>query len=133
MPHMTQQCMARQLLNQLNEGDFQGATHMKPVVIFRHTATEGPGYLASFLDAHHIPWKLIRIDVGDAVPENYSEFGGLVFMGGPMSVNDDLPWIPKVLKLIQGAVAADVPGVGALPWRATDVKSVRRYDLRSSG
>jgi GMP synthase-like glutamine amidotransferase len=33
-------------------------------------------------------------------------------MGGPMSVNDDLPWIPKVLKLIREAVAADVPVLG---------------------
>jgi GMP synthase-like glutamine amidotransferase len=85
---------------------------MKPVAIFRHATTEGPGYLASFLDARQIPWKLIRIDAGDAIPESHAEFSGLVFMGGPMSVNDDLPWIPKVLSLIQGAVAAKVPVLG---------------------
>ena len=33
-------------------------------------------------------------------------------MGGPMSVNDRLPWIPKVVSLIQQAVAADVPVLG---------------------
>jgi GMP synthase-like glutamine amidotransferase len=33
-------------------------------------------------------------------------------MGGPMSVNDPLPWIPRVTKLIQQAVAADVPVLG---------------------
>jgi GMP synthase-like glutamine amidotransferase len=33
-------------------------------------------------------------------------------MGGPMSVNDPLPWIPGVLKLIRAAVAAGVPVLG---------------------
>ncbi len=33
-------------------------------------------------------------------------------MGGPMSVNDPLPWIPQVTRLIQQAVAADVPVLG---------------------
>lgn len=33
-------------------------------------------------------------------------------MGGPMSVNDPLPWIPKVTDLIRKAVAADVPVLG---------------------
>lgn len=85
---------------------------MKPVAIFRHARTEGPGYLADFLDAHGIPWKLIRIDTGDALPASAGEFSGLVFMGGPMSVNDDLPWISPVLALIREAVAADIPVLG---------------------
>jgi len=33
-------------------------------------------------------------------------------MGGPMSVNDDLPWIPEVEALIGDAVAKDVPLLG---------------------
>jgi GMP synthase-like glutamine amidotransferase len=33
-------------------------------------------------------------------------------MGGPMSVNDDLPWIPPVLALIRAAVAQDIPVIG---------------------
>lgn len=85
---------------------------MKPVAIFRHARTEGPGYLADFLDKRSIPWRLIRIDAGDALPALASEFSGLVFMGGPMSVNDDLPWIPPVLALIRSAVAEDIPVLG---------------------
>ena len=85
---------------------------MKPVAIFRHTATEGPGYLAIFLDQRQIPWQLIAIDAGDDVPQNAAAFSGLVFMGGPMSVNDDLPWIPDVEALIRDAVAKDVPLLG---------------------
>jgi GMP synthase-like glutamine amidotransferase len=85
---------------------------MKPVAIFRHTATEGPGYLATFLEERKIPWQLIRIDAGEAVPQSASAYSGLVFMGGPMSVNDDLPWIAKIETLIRDAVAKDVPLLG---------------------
>ncbi len=85
---------------------------MKPVAIFRHYPTEGPGFLAQFLDEKSIPWQLIRIDAGDPVPDEVGDFSGLVFMGGPMSVNDDLPWIPPVLALICYAVGQDIPVLG---------------------
>jgi GMP synthase-like glutamine amidotransferase len=85
---------------------------MKPVVIFRHAASEGPGYLAEFLDAHGIPWQLVRVDANDPLPTDPAAFSGLAFMGGPMSVNDDLPWIPPVLQLIRHAVGRDIPVLG---------------------
>ena len=85
---------------------------MKPVAIFRHAPTEGPGYFADFLDQKTIPWQLIRIDQGDTLPATAEDFSGLVFMGGPMSVNDDLPWIPPVLSLIREAMAKDIPVLG---------------------
>jgi GMP synthase-like glutamine amidotransferase len=85
---------------------------MNPVAIFRHFHSEGPGYFATFLERHGIPWQLVKIDAGDAVPPNVNAYSGLAFMGGPMSVNDDLPWIPPVLQLIRDAVAADVPVLG---------------------
>jgi GMP synthase-like glutamine amidotransferase len=85
---------------------------MKPIAIFRHAATEGPGYLAEFLDERKIPWQLIRIDAGEAVPRNADDFAGLVFMGGPMSVNDDLPWITQIEALIRDAYAKDIPLLG---------------------
>jgi len=85
---------------------------MKPVAIFRHTATEGPGYFAIYLDAHRIPWQLVKIDAGEPVPSDAGDYAGLVFMGGPMSVNDALPWIPRALALINSAVGADIPVLG---------------------
>ena len=85
---------------------------MKPVAIFRHHAGEGPGYFATFLDAHGIPWELVGIDAGVPPPPTCADFSGLCFMGGPMSVNDDLPWIPPVLALIRSAVDTGVPVIG---------------------
>jgi len=85
---------------------------MKPVAIFRHSPTEGPGYFATYLDDHGVPWRLIRLDEGGAVPAAADGFAGLCFMGGPMSVNDPLPWVAPVLSLIRAAVDADVPVIG---------------------
>jgi len=85
---------------------------MQEILIFRHAPHEGPGYLADYLDRHHLPWRLIRIDENDPIPSSIDGVSGLVLMGGPMSVNDPLPWIPQVTKLIQRAVAANVPVLG---------------------
>jgi GMP synthase-like glutamine amidotransferase len=85
---------------------------VKPVAIFRHSPAEGPGYLGTYLDAHSIDWKLVRIDAGEAAPASADGFSGIVFMGGPMSVNDELPWIPQVLKLIRAAVEEGIPVLG---------------------
>ena len=85
---------------------------MRPVAIFRHVGHEGPGRLGEFLDNHGIPMQVIAVDRNEAIPVSPDAFSGLVFMGGPMSVNDDLPWIPRSLELIRKAVAADIPVLG---------------------
>jgi GMP synthase-like glutamine amidotransferase len=88
------------------------AVAMKPVAIFRHSPTEGPGYFSDYLDERAIPWRIVRIDAGEAVPGDPRHFSGVALMGGPMSVNDPLPWIPQVLAFIRDAMDADVPVVG---------------------
>lgn len=85
---------------------------MKQVVVFRHACCEGAGYLGTFLARHAIPWCEVRIDKGEAVPTSVDNYSGIVLMGGPMSVNDDLPWIPPLLQLIRQAVDKDVPLLG---------------------
>lgn len=90
----------------------QPVTKMKPVAILRFFSIEGPGYFATFLDQHAVPWQLIRLDAGDTLPDNLSGFSGLVLMGGPMSVHDDLPWIALVIHLIKQAITSDIPILG---------------------
>lgn len=85
---------------------------MLPVAIFRHVEHEGPGYLLDFMQRHDIAHELVCIDAGDAVPGNALDYSGLVFMGGPMSVNDPLPWITDEIQLIRRAIAADRPVLG---------------------
>jgi len=85
---------------------------MKPIAIFRLYKIEGPGYFATFLDSHSIPWKLIKIDDGENFPRSPEHFSGLVFMGGAMSANDNLPWISGALALIRQAVRYNIPVLG---------------------
>ncbi|HUQ29799.1 MAG TPA: type 1 glutamine amidotransferase [Usitatibacter sp.] len=84
----------------------------KPVAVFRYSDTEGPGHFATFLDANRVPWTLVRLDQGDAVPRSSEPFAGLAFMGGPMSANDELPWTQPVLDLMRDAVSRKVPVIG---------------------
>ena len=82
------------------------------MAIFRHAPSEGPAYFATYLERKAIPWTLMPVDEGRAVPRSARGFSGLVFMGGPMSVNDALPWIAPALALITDAVHNDVPLLG---------------------
>ncbi|MFM7670794.1 MAG: type 1 glutamine amidotransferase [Betaproteobacteria bacterium] len=85
---------------------------MKPIAIFRHSAADGPAYLATFLQQQQIPYQEVRIDRGDPVPKQADAYAGIALMGGPMSVNDPLPWIADSLALIRDAVERDVPLIG---------------------
>ena len=85
---------------------------MKPVGIFQFAVRQGPGYFTQFLDQRGVPWELIRIDAGAPMPQDASGYSGICLMGGPMSVNDPLPWIPKVLGMVREAFVQDIPMIG---------------------
>lgn len=85
---------------------------MQPVLIFRHEGCEGPGYVADVLNRRNIPHSIISIDTGMKVSAGTEGLSGLVFMGGPMSVNDDLPWIGEELALIRNAHGRGLPILG---------------------
>ena len=85
---------------------------MNPVAIFRFSPTEGPGFFATFLERNGIPWRVVALDAGERVPERIDGLPGIGMMGGPMSVNDDLPWVEPLAALLRQAVAADLPVIG---------------------
>jgi len=85
---------------------------MNEIIIFRFLAHEGPGYLGVFLDEQKIPWRLVKVDEGEPIPPSILPYSGIVLMGGPMSVNDDLPWIPPLLERIREAKDTDIPLLG---------------------
>ncbi|MBA3582054.1 MAG: type 1 glutamine amidotransferase [Gammaproteobacteria bacterium] len=85
---------------------------MKKITIFQHIHCEGPGYLTELFDEHKLAYRIINIEQGDTIPHNVNEISALVFMGGPMSVNDDLPWIHAELALIQYAHQHNIPMLG---------------------
>lgn len=85
---------------------------MKPIAIMRHAQSEGPGFVSDFLNQQQLPWQLHALDAGAPLPTSARHCSGLIFMGGPMSVNDELPWLEPALALIREAVAADIPVLG---------------------
>lgn len=82
------------------------------VLIARHAPGEGPGYFADFLQRHGVPFQLVKVDEKEPLPQSIDRFSGLVLMGGPMSVNDPLPWIPQELALIRAAIDRGKPVLG---------------------
>lgn len=85
---------------------------MKPVVIFRFSPGDEPGRFAQWLDAKARPWKLIALHAGEPVPADVTVFAGIGMMGGPMSVNDALPWVAPMEALLRSAVDRGVPVIG---------------------
>jgi GMP synthase-like glutamine amidotransferase len=84
----------------------------KQVLIFLHMDDEYPGYIADFLHMREIPFHIIRPYAGDVIPQWHADMAGLVFMGGVMSANDDIPWIKQEIALIQSALMHDTPLLG---------------------
>src|SRR5438270_12963859 len=79
---------------------------MRPVAIFRFSATEGPAFFADWLTSRGIPYELIAVDAGAAMPGDPRDFSGIGMMGGPMGANDPLPWIDPLCQLLRDAVDA---------------------------
>jgi GMP synthase-like glutamine amidotransferase len=80
------------------------------VLVLQHVAIEGPGRIARAIGAH----RIVRIDQGEPVPADPGDATGLVVMGGPMGVyeQDRYPHLTEELRLIERAVAADLPVLG---------------------
>jgi GMP synthase-like glutamine amidotransferase len=85
---------------------------MHPILIFRHVEIEGPGFFGEFLHIHNIPFRMIYLDKEQHFPRDLDKVSALVFMGGPMSVNDPLPWISDELDLIRRAHERSLPMLG---------------------
>ena len=85
---------------------------LRQVLIFLHMDVRHPGYIADFLDSRRISYRIVRADQGDAIPPLDDSMAGLVFMGGVMSANDDIPWIKAEIGLIRQALDQGIPLLG---------------------
>ena len=84
----------------------------REVIIFLHMDDESPGHIGDFLNRHQIPYRIVRGYLDEPIPSLDHTVAGLVFMGGVMSANDNIPWIKQEIELIRQAMAADVPVLG---------------------
>lgn len=86
----------------------------KPWVVLQHVAYEGPGAIEPAVRDARDDLRVVRLDRGEAVPSGdaVAQMTGLVVMGGPMSVHDDLPWLEPERVLLRDAVDAGLPVLG---------------------
>ncbi len=81
--------------------------------VVQHVPHEGPGLIAEALHEAGLTFEIVRADLGDSYPSVH-ELGGLVVMGGPMSVHDagDHPWLPGERELMASSVETGLPVLG---------------------
>lgn len=80
--------------------------------VLQHTPNEGPGMIEDWANAHghelyvYHPYQFGHLPTA-------AETDLLIILGGPMSPNDDLPWIKQERVLIRELLDQDVPMLGA--------------------
>jgi GMP synthase (glutamine-hydrolysing) len=83
------------------------------VLTFQHAPSEGIGSIAAALERHHIACRTVGLASCPVnQPLDLSGTSGVVLMGGPMSANDDLPWIEPEIATVREAVHRGIPVLG---------------------
>ena len=84
------------------------------IVIIKHIDIEGPGTLGDFLNAKNIPFKIIELGAGDALPTSLEGIDAVVVLGGPMNVDEEAKYsfLKAELAFIQKVLAQETPFLG---------------------
>jgi GMP synthase-like glutamine amidotransferase len=109
---------------------------------FRHVPFEGLGRIEPALGARDIAVDFADLYQAGAALPDIAAYEALIFLGGPMSVNDDLPFLGREMELIRKAVARRQPILGiclgsqliaralGATVRRNPVKEIGWYDVR---
>ncbi len=86
--------------------------HPIRVRAFQHSPSEPLGYFEQIFSEMEILFEYTRLWEGDPVSAGNATH--LVFLGGPMSVNDEreFPWLKEEKELIRKAVKSGIPVLG---------------------
>jgi GMP synthase (glutamine-hydrolysing) len=84
------------------------------VIVLQHVGCETLGSIEVALRRAGLTFQYVRTFAGDKVPPSLDDSGGLIIMGGPMSVyeEDQYPHLRDERKLIESALALDKPILG---------------------
>jgi len=74
------------------------------VLICKNIETEGPGTIEDYLKNENMPYLIVELSTDKKLPFP-DDFDTLIMMGGPMSVNDELPYIREEEKLVRDFAA----------------------------
>jgi len=82
------------------------------ILAFRHVPFEHLGRIQPALEARGIGTEYADLYCGPARLPDPEDFAGLVFMGGPMSANDSLPYLRQEMDWIAAAAERGQPVLG---------------------
>ena len=85
---------------------------MKPVLVLQHLSSDGPAYLATWMQRRGVPFEVRNTDAGEAFPAHMDAYAALAILGGEMSANDPLPSLRQAEMLILDAMARARPVIG---------------------
>jgi GMP synthase (glutamine-hydrolysing) len=81
------------------------------VAVFRHVPFETLGLIADVLSSTGFEYDYFDMGTSGA-PASISSYNALISMGGPMSANDDLPFLKQEMVYMREAVATGKPVLG---------------------
>jgi GMP synthase-like glutamine amidotransferase len=82
------------------------------ILAFRHVPFEHLGRIESVLASHGLGFEYADLHDSSAPLPDPAGYAGLIFMGGPMSVNDRLPYLEREMAWIVDAVGRCQPVLG---------------------
>lgn len=82
------------------------------VLAFRHVPFEDVGYIGDSLRERNIGCDYADLYRENAAAPDIASYAGLIFMGGPMSANDSLPYLDRERALISQAAGRGQPLLG---------------------
>lgn len=82
--------------------------------VFQHIECEDLGTFAAILAARGFQTTYVRLCAGERIPDDWSAAQALIFLGGPMSVNDEADYAYLALEkaVIRSALERDLPILG---------------------
>ncbi|MFO0963029.1 MAG: type 1 glutamine amidotransferase [Phycisphaerales bacterium] len=82
------------------------------ILVIQHSKVSDLGHLGTALRRHGQRLRIVRVDLGQALPPDLDDVHGLVSLGGPQSANDAHAWVGQELELLRAAHAAQIPVLG---------------------
>jgi GMP synthase (glutamine-hydrolysing) len=82
------------------------------ILVILHQAHSTPGRIGRLLMETGYHLDIRRPSCGDPLPKTMDAHDGVIIFGGPMSANDDLPWIHDEIDFIGKPLAAGKPFLG---------------------
>jgi GMP synthase (glutamine-hydrolysing) len=85
---------------------------MPAVLILQHLLSDGPGFLATWLQQRGQPFDCPCTEAGQGFPQRMDGYAALAVLGGEWSANDERPSLRQAEALIREAVDRGLPVLG---------------------